>query len=120
MLRRVGAALPSRNWSTSGRARQTSLPAPEVRGALVPGRSVLPILGELRTRPQKQRAFMVTRRKRLSALGKLPGALSLLQRRTERLVGSRTMLGAVFATLFDQALAEPGSIRLEIVIFMGP
>jgi len=30
------------------------------------------------------------------------------------------MLGAVAATLLDRALAEPGSVRLDVVLFLGP
>ena len=60
------------------------------------------------------------RRKRYSALARLPGAFSLLLRQGELHASSRSMLGAVAATLLDRALAEPGSVRLDVVLFLGP
>jgi len=59
------------------------------------------------------------RRKRLSLLTRLPGARSLLFGRAPLPSGSRSLVGAVAATLFERALSEPGSLRLEFVIFSG-
>jgi len=59
------------------------------------------------------------RRKRLSVLALLPGARSLLSGRAKLPIGSRSMVGAVAATVLELALAEPGSQRLEVVIFSG-
>ena len=61
----------------------------------------------------------MTRRKRFSVLAKLPGAPSLLWR-AELPIGSRSVVGAVATTLLERALGEPGAVRLEIVIFVGP
>jgi len=57
------------------------------------------------------------RRKRFSALGKLPSALS---RRGLLPLGSRSMVGGVAAKMLEFALAEPGAVPLEIVISTGP
>ncbi|HEY0465854.1 MAG TPA: hypothetical protein VGC79_16690, partial [Polyangiaceae bacterium] len=46
--------------------------------------------------------------------------ISLLLGRPELPIGSRSMVGAVAATVLERALAEPGSVRLDIVIFIGP
>jgi len=58
------------------------------------------------------------RRKRHSALAR--GALSSLVGGAEPRPASRALLGSVAATVLDRALAEPGSVRLDFALFLGP
>jgi len=60
---------------------------------------------------------VVTRRKRFSSLGKLPGFASS-QIGGQRLpLGSRAVIGSVAAQVLERALGEPGAVPLDIVIF---